>query len=59
MEYGVEYLYVLDYSDNTISEIKIAPDEDAEVVLTNYGFNPDNCSWMFSNNKLELQTYGE
>lgn len=55
----MEYLYVLDYGDCSISEIQISQDEDAETILNKNGFNSDNCSWMFSNNKLELQTYGK
>lgn len=55
----MEYLYVLDCGDCSISEIQISQNEDVETILNNYGFNPDNCSWMFSNKKLELKTYGE
>lgn len=55
----MEYLYVLDYSDCSISEIEFIHTDDLVSVLEEHGFNPDNCSWMSSENKLELQKYGK
>lgn len=51
------YIYVLDYSDSTISEIIINFDDDVIESLINHGFDPDNCSWLVSDNKLELNYY--
>lgn len=60
MEDTNEYCYVMDYSDGTICEIKIAPednDENGEIDVDNlfakYGLKPSNCSWMFTTSKIE------
>ena len=50
-----EYLYVLDYSISAIYEIILdEEDEDAEIedILKRRNLNIDECSWMFSNNRI-------
>ena len=56
-----EYLYVLDFGDCTISCLHLyaadkKPDEfkNTEELLRYYGFNPNNCQWMYSSDELEL-----
>ena len=50
-----EYLYVMDFSDATISEVCLK-DEDKEIesteLLKKYGFNENTCSWMFTTTKI-------
>lgn len=50
-----EYLYVMDFSDCTISEIKLTEEYD-EVdlfdLLDKYGFDADTCEWMFTTEKI-------
>ena len=57
------YLYVLDYSQGEIYEIKLDEIDkqkmdndnlDVEELLDEYGLNIDNCHYLFINNKLEL-----
>ena len=55
-----EYCYVMDCSDGTICEIKIAPednDENGEVdvdkLFAKYGLNTSTCSWMFTTIRVE------
>lgn len=56
----IEYLYVMDYSDSTICEIKIAPEDndengdiDIDKLFAKYGLKTDNCAWMFTTSKIE------
>lgn len=60
MEDTNKYCYVLDYSDGTICEIKIAPEDndkkgeiDVDKLFAKYGLKPDICSWMFSASKID------
>lgn len=55
-----EYCYVLDYSDGTICEIKIKPEDndengdiDVDAVFAKHGLKASNCSWMFTTSKIE------
>ena len=55
-----EYCYVMDFSDSTICEIKVAPednDEDGEIdvdkLFAKYGLKTSNCEWMFTTSKIE------
>lgn len=55
-----EYCYVLDYSDGTICEIKIEPEDnddngeiDVDKLFDKHGLKPSNCSWMFTTYKIE------
>ena len=55
-----EYCYVLDYSDGTICEIKIEPEDndengdiDVDKLFNKHGLNTSNCSWMFTTDKIE------
>lgn len=45
-----EYLYVMDFSDSTISRINVTDeeDDDCERILASYGFNLDCCAYMWS-----------
>lgn len=61
MEYN--YLYVLDYCQGEIYEIKLDEIDkqkmdndnlDVEELLNEYGLNIDDCHYMFINDKLEL-----
>lgn len=50
-----EYLYIMDFSDTTISEIQLG-EEDKEIetsdLLSKYGFDENTCSWMFTTTKI-------
>ena len=55
-----KYCYVLDYSDGTICEIKIEPEDndengeiDVDKLFDKHGLKPSNCSWMFTTDKIE------
>lgn len=55
-----EYCYVLDYSDGTICEIKIEPEDndengdlDLDKLFDKHGLKTSNCSWMFTTSKIE------
>lgn len=50
-----EYLYVMDFSDSSISEIEITKeDKDLETcdLLDKYGFNDDECFFMFTTKRI-------
>lgn len=52
-----EWLYVLDYRNGGLYEIKLTSEEqerelDMEVFLKEYGLNEDECSWMFTSNRI-------
>ena len=60
MEDTNEYCYVMDYSDGTICEIKIAPEDndengeiDVDKLFDKHGLKTSNCSWMFTTDKIE------
>lgn len=60
MEDTNEYCYVLDYSDGTICEIKIEPEDndengeiDVDKLFAKYGLKQDTCSWMFTTYKIK------
>lgn len=55
-----EYCYVMDYSDGTICEIKIVPEDndengdiDVDKLFAKHGLNSDTCEWMFTTHKIE------
>lgn len=55
-----EYCYVMNYSDDTICEIKIAPEDndengdvDVDKLFAKYGLKASNCSWMFTTFKIK------
>ena len=55
----LEFMYILNYSNPGIYKIKLdkesckkTPDE----ILKEYGLNEDECSWMFTDKELELET---
>lgn len=55
MEDIKEYLYVMDFSDTSISEIEITKeDKDLETsdLLDKYGFNDDECFFMFTTQRI-------
>lgn len=50
-----EYLYIMDFSDASISEIEITKeDKDLETcdLLDKYGFNDDECFFMFTTQRI-------
>ena len=50
-----EYLYVMNFSDASISEIEITKeDKDLEScdLLDKYGFNEDECFFMFTTKRI-------
>lgn len=50
-----EYLYVMNFSDTSISEIEITEeDKDLESydLLDKYGFNDDECFFMFTTKRI-------
>ena len=53
-----EYLYIFDYDDCQIYEIKLK-EEDSEKstddILRAFNMNIDNCSVMFSNSKCKIK----
>lgn len=54
-----EWLYVLDYCNGGLYEIKLEPEDrdrelDMDVFLKEYGFNIDECSWMFTERRITL-----
>lgn len=55
----VEFMYILNYSNPGIYKIKLdeesykkTPDE----ILKEHGLNEDECSWMFVERELKLET---
>lgn len=53
-----EYVYILDFCNNSICEIGITGNDvnlDSETLLNKYGFDIDNCNFMYSNYKLNLK----
>lgn len=52
----MNYVYVLDYSDNTISEVEIPEALDIKTYLTEIGFDLDYCSYLINERyKLDLK----
>lgn len=51
-----EYIYVMDYSDSTINRINITNEEDDDVtrILRKYGFNDDECYYMYVNKEIDI-----
>lgn len=59
----IDYLfcYVFDYSTDTIHKLMLQESAKtpkdfgcAEELISYWGFNPDECSWMFSNEDLTI-----
>jgi hypothetical protein len=50
----MEWLYVMDYSDATISKINVTDieDDDIERILMLYGFNTNSCVYMYSDKDI-------
>lgn len=51
MKENYNYLYVLDYSDSSLHEIKLSEEDKkitAEEVLNKYGLHYSNCNWMYT-----------
>lgn len=52
-----EWLYVLDYRNGGLYEIKLTQEEqerelDMDIFLKEYGLNSDECSWMFTEHRI-------
>lgn len=55
MENIKEYLYVMDFSDASISEIEITKEDkylEPCDLLDKYGFNDDECFFMFTTKRI-------
>ena len=53
-----EYVYILDFSNNVICEIVVTGDDinlNSEELLDKYGFDIENCNFMYSDYKLNLE----
>ena len=60
MEDTNEYCYVMDYSDSTICEIQIGPEDndengelDIDKLFSKHDLKTSNCSWMITTSKIE------
>lgn len=56
------YLYVFEYSYPGLYEIELSEEDTnltSEDILEKYGFNIDNCSFMHTEYKLELESIKE
>lgn len=54
-----EWLYVLDYNNEGLYEIKLTPEEqerelDMDVFLKEYGLNADECAWIFTSHRIVM-----
>lgn len=55
-----QYLYILNYETCELQVIKLTGEEeevyneDADKILRDKGLDPDTCSWMFSDVKLDI-----
>lgn len=55
MEDAKEYCYVMDFSDASLSEIEITEenkDLESSDLLDKYGFNDDECFFMFTTKRI-------
>ncbi len=53
---GDNYLYILDYEVSLIFEIELTESDkqlEVEELFDKYGFRSDECSWMFTENKID------
>lgn len=53
---NINYIYVLDYGDNTICEIHISDEErqmEIEDIIEEHGCNINTSSWMTTKNKID------
>ena len=56
---NIMYIYVLDYCQSSIFEIKLDKEDedndDIERILHDYGLSADSCEYMYSENKLNIE----
>ena len=53
---GDNFVYILDYEVGLIFEIELTEADkqlEAEELLDKYGFKSSDCSWMFTENKID------
>ena len=53
------YMYILDFSYSGIYELELTEEDETlttDELLEKYGLKENNCQYMFSENKLELET---
>lgn len=53
------YMYILDFSYPGIYEIELTEEDEnltSNEILKKYGLKENNCNYMFTENKLELET---
>lgn len=50
-----EWLYIMDYADCNIYKLNITDieDDDIERIIGPYGFNIDECAYMYSDSELD------
>lgn len=54
---GINYIYILDYSDCTICEISVTAEDrqkDIEEVINDYGCDINHCHWMTTKDKIDF-----
>ena len=52
----IEYIYIMDYSDGSISRIALDVEESEMEpidILDKYGFNESTCSFMITTNQID------
>lgn len=57
----MELLYVLDFGDCTVNCLHLRKEdeqfENTEDLLQHWGFNPDNCSFMYTTDEADVEHY--
>lgn len=56
---GFDYLYVFDFSYPALYEIELTEEDEnltTEEILKKRGLKEDNCQFMYTENKVELET---
>lgn len=59
MAMNAKYMYIMDYSSGLIYEVKLTPEnilkkenEGDASLLSDFGFNDSECSWMFTTQRI-------
>lgn len=57
----MELLYVLDFGDCTVSCLHLRKEdeqfENTNELLTAWGFNPDNCMYMYTTDEVDIEHF--
>lgn len=53
-----QYVYIMDYSNPSIYELDLTDEEDDDIerILNKYNLSIDECDYMYSNFKLQIET---